>query len=485
MTPEQTRQLFESVDSILQFDSRHTGLPILRPVKRRLVTREEITQYLTRQSRDDRSAKRLQRSELVLKKFGLLDRDFQLGPFLIQLLGEQIAGYYDNRTGTVNLLDWVPPDEQKPVLAHELTHALQDQHVHLQKWSQQSSLSIAKNVKQDNQHLATDEADTAREAVAEGQAMAVFLDYLLAPSGKNILSSPGVIDKMNQAMSDTADSPVMATAPLLLQKSLLFPYNEGLKFVRAVLAAQGTQAAYAGLLDRPPSSSYEIMTPQVYLQHQPVPLLQIPDIHPLLKKQYKPYDIGVMGEFDVEILADLFGGDPLAHALTPQWRGGLYYAAQSKAAKSKAQKDSPDSLGLLYLSEWATPQAAQTFADMYAQQIPRQYDDAVLQPDDTISSLQPGSTSRLWNTTSGPVLITVSGKSVFISESFPLDLAQKLQVVLLGSIPGNPADKLVHLHRRNSHQPMELTAALRDALLCAGTMPTPQIAAPKRHATIY
>ena len=121
--------------------------------------------------------------EIVLKKFGLLDRDFHLKPFIVSLLTEQIAGYYDSKTKTVNMLDWIAPDEQKPVLAHELTHALQDQHVDLEKWSDQSKDSIAKNVDEDNDHLRTDEADTAREAVAEGQAMVVFLDWGLAPEG--------------------------------------------------------------------------------------------------------------------------------------------------------------------------------------------------------------------------------------------------------------------------------------------------------------
>ena len=90
----------------------------------------------------------------MLKKFGLLDRDFHLRPFLLSLLTEQIAGFYDNKTKTVNLLDWIKPDEQKPVLAHELTHALQDQKVGLTKWSDVSAKGTARNVQEDNRALA-------------------------------------------------------------------------------------------------------------------------------------------------------------------------------------------------------------------------------------------------------------------------------------------------------------------------------------------
>jgi hypothetical protein len=474
ITPAQAKELFGSIDAILQFDSRNTGLPILRSVKRQLVTRDEVEHYLIQQLHNDRDAKRLQRSELVLKKFGLLDRDFQLQPFLIQLLREQIAGYYNDKTDTVNLLDWIPPDEQKPVLAHELTHALQDQHVRLDKWDQMSDLPVAKNVQQDNQHIASDEEDTVRNAVIEGQAMAVFIDYTLAPTGKNILTAPGLADKINEAMSDNADSPTLANAPLLLQRSLLFPYVAGLNFVRSVLAAKGKQAAFSGMLDHPPSSTYEIMTPKIYLDHRPVPLLKMPDIHPLIDSQYRPYDIGAIGEFDVQLMAELFGGPAAAKSLAPAWRGGVYYAAQNKIARTDAAQDSTNSLALLYLSEWATPKAARAFAAVYAREIPRKYDNVDVQPDDGENGSETGIFNQIWNTSEGPVLIGVSGRTVFISESFPLQLARKLQFVMMGSVADSSGSLLVQsvsgrLAPVKSDTPrVELTAVLRHSLFTAG-----------------
>jgi len=56
------------------------------------------------------------------------------------------------------------------------------------------------------------------------------------------------------------------------------------------------------------------------MAHTPVPVLRLPDIHPLIDAQYTPYDVGVMGEFDVQILTELFGGDAIAAALAPEWR---------------------------------------------------------------------------------------------------------------------------------------------------------------------
>jgi hypothetical protein len=80
ITPRQAEELFHSVDEIMQFDSKQTGLRIKREVKRKLTSRDEVYSYLT-QHLNDEDAQRLRRSELVLKKFGLLPRDFNLETF--------------------------------------------------------------------------------------------------------------------------------------------------------------------------------------------------------------------------------------------------------------------------------------------------------------------------------------------------------------------------------------------------------------------
>ncbi len=150
ITKDQAKELFRSVDEILGFVSSDTKLPIEHSVKRKLISRDEVNKFLKTKFDEDEGAKRLERAELVLKKFGLLDRDFDLRPFLISLLTEQIAGFYDNKTKTVNLLDWIEPEEQKPVLAHELTHALQDQTVDLRSGATPGCMGWRRTLKEDN-----------------------------------------------------------------------------------------------------------------------------------------------------------------------------------------------------------------------------------------------------------------------------------------------------------------------------------------------
>lgn len=428
MTPAQAKELFASVDSIMKFASDDTKLPIKSKVKRRLTSRDAVEKYLFDKMKNDKDSKRMQRSEIVLKKFGMLDEDFHLQPFLISLLKEQIAGYYDSKTKTVNLLDWIEPDSQKPVLAHELTHALQDQHVDLEKWEDPSSDEISRNVNEDNQHISTDEQGTAREAVLEGQAMAVLVDYSLKPNGQSILTNPEVIKQRADEQGADSDSPVLSRAPLVLEESLLFPYREGLKFEVDLLKDKGADAAFAGAIDRPPSTSLEVMDPKVYERQAKLPLLKMPDIHGLLDADYDPYDVGVMGALDVRMLTELFAGPQTAAALAPAWDGGIYYVAQKKSAPDK---NLTSSIGLVYLSQWKTPEAAATFAKLYADALGKQYSHVTR---DTASESDPS--EMIFNTNEGPMFIATSGNAVFVSESFDLAVARKLQFLMLGAQQG-------------------------------------------------
>ena len=432
ITPEQAKQLFSLVDELIKFSSDETGLPVKNTVKRQLTTRTAVESYLEEKFNEDQDAKRLQRDEIVLKKFGLLDRDFALKPFLLALLKEQIEAYYDSKTKTVNMLDWVDIDEQKPVLAHELTHALQDQHSDLEKWDDQTPDDVSVDSAGDTDHLAKDEMDTARDAVAEGQATAIMMNYILKPLGKSLVKDPEVMDVLKQQMNGSENSPVMARAPLLLSESMLFPYREGLSFEQDVWMDQGKTAAFSGALDHPPTSSWEIINPREYEKHHipSVPLL--PDIHPLVDKLYQPYDIGQVGQLDVHILTELFGGDEASRNLSPAWNGGLYWAGQVRSAKSPAEQSSTKSLALFYLAAWRNPASAQAFAKLYADSLGRKY--SGLKEDVAAHASAPNdgrSAEQAFSTTEGPVVITTRGNLVFISESFSLDLARKLTSLVL------------------------------------------------------
>src|SRR5208282_153620 len=360
VSPKEAKELFRSVDEILEFASQDTGLPIKHKVKRRLAKRDEVQSYIEKSFRDDKDAKRLERSSAVLKKFGLLPRNFDLGIFLVAMLREQVAGYYDPKTKTVNLLNWLDVEQQKPVLAHELTHTLQDQSFGIEKWMKGSE-KAADNKKDDPSpsDIKTDEETSARQAVVEGQAMVVLLDYSLAPTGKTMLDAPQIVEALKQGMLEgSADSPAFRDAPIFLKEELTFPYRYGLDFTGALLQAGGRELAYAGAFKDPPKTTREIMEPQTYLAHEKVEPMKMIDMERDFKN-YDPFDIGAMGEFDVDVLVEQYAGREEAAAIYPEWRGGYYFAGKPKADKS-ADKSAP--IGVLYISRWSSAAKAAEFA---------------------------------------------------------------------------------------------------------------------------
>jgi len=429
LTKQQAKDLFRSVDTILHFASHDTGLPEKHSVKRRLITRQSVENYVEKRIREDKDTQRLQRSEAVLKKFGLLPPDYDLHAEFLRLLGEQVAAFYDPRTKTVSMLDWVPPDQQKPVLAHELTHALQDQKVGLEKWQ----LAGAKDDSPlpDNQEEVVEEAQAARQAVTEGQAMIVFLDYSLAPLGKDVLSAPEVVDAMRAEMGASQDSPLFSAAPIFLRESLLMPYTFGTDFERYVLEHKGKDAAFAGVLDSPPADTRQIMEPETYLAHQVAEPLKIPDLDQLAGPKYERYDFGGMGEFDVYLLVKQYAPDQDPKNIYSHWRGGYYYAAHGKGAPK-------DQVSLLYMSRWDSPVAAAQFAKVYEGYVPKRYLRWFKNGSAPAAAVGGRPNISIWS--EGPeseqVKVEQSGNDLLVLEGFDADAAEHMTEALLR--PGSP-----------------------------------------------
>jgi hypothetical protein len=427
ITPAEAKELFRSVDEILQFASNDTGLPVKKKVKRTIVSREQVEKYIRDKFKNDADRIRFERSELVQKKFGLLPRQFDLHDFLIKLLAEQVAGYYDEKTRTMNLLDWNEPDMQRPVMAHELTHALQDQSYNLEKMSKHDEEVEKRGLDDLDALIRNDEESTSRSAVLEGQAMIVLLDYVLAPQGQSVEKMPQVVDLMQASMDKSRGSPIFDSAPLLLQEQLAFPYRQGMKFIKELIVAGGKKLAYTGVLARMPQTAREVMEPKEYLAGHRVPPLLLPDLG-FLKKDYEPFDAGAVGELDVNILLRVYADEDVAKRLTPEWRGGSYYAAGKKGVKP-LDRNSTAHVGLFYVSKWATEAAAQEFAKTYASALTKRYELVRRMPTETAV---PG--LDRYASSDGPIFIQQTGNIVLAAESFDEDVARKL--IAAGPKPG-------------------------------------------------
>lgn len=246
-----SEEFLKTADQVLQDMSKLLALPILSPLKKSLRSREEIRDFVVRQMKEDKEPEKRYADQRVLEKFGLIPKGFPLEQFLVDLLTEQIAGLYDPKSQEFFIADWIDPDEQRTVMAHELTHALQDQHFHVEKWEDAAKPN--------------DDAELARDAVLEGSAMAAMLDYELRERGLSVRELPdiGRLAK-SQMLGETDNSPMLAKAPQYIRDELLFPYLAGVRFTQKVLQANSGWADFYKVFPNPPASTQQILHPELY-----------------------------------------------------------------------------------------------------------------------------------------------------------------------------------------------------------------------------
>src|SRR5260370_29412934 len=130
-------EFLQAADEVLAEMSKLLSLPIREPLKKSVRSREEIRQFLLRQMREDKDDATRYADQKALEALGLIPKGYPLDQKLVALLTEQIAGRYDPKQRECFIADWTQPTEQRLIMAHELTHALQDQSFHVEKWEEE------------------------------------------------------------------------------------------------------------------------------------------------------------------------------------------------------------------------------------------------------------------------------------------------------------------------------------------------------------
>jgi hypothetical protein len=267
------------------------------------------------------------------------------------------------------LLNWVPLEMQRPVMAHELTHALQDQNYDLSRLREPASKVQPANSSMSVSGTDEDEHGIAQRSVLEGQAMVVMIDYLLRPQGITLAASPDAQDLVSSTV-ESYDSPMkLHDAPRVLKESTMFPYHEGLAFEVELLRRGGKTKAFAGPFARVPSNTHQILHPDSYLANTATPSVRVPDLRPILGSGYELLDSGMIGELDARIMAREFGRENDLFSVAANWSGGGYVAV--KRAGMANQKLTTADVSLLYVSRWKTAKAAKRFVEIYKSALTR------------------------------------------------------------------------------------------------------------------
>ncbi len=311
--------LLKIADEVMQNVIRLRGLEPTGPIRKGVTNRAEISRYLNEHIRAHYDENELQSEGKMLQKLGLIPSGMNYKEFMLKLLTEQVGGYYDPEKKTFFIAGWLSADEQKPVMAHELTHALQDQHYDLDRL-------LAEDRKfQDDDRL------LAHMALFEGDATAVMLDYMLQPAGRSFTTLPNLIFVMrSQFSSMDAQFEVFRQAPEYLKETLIFPYAYGATFLQKVRTDRPWSAVdkiYSDL----PASTEQIIHPEKYLGTRDNPLtVDMEDPSPRLGNGWKVAYKNVLGEFTLFLMLKDLIPEARAKVAAAGWGGDKIYLLEGK-----------------------------------------------------------------------------------------------------------------------------------------------------------
>lgn len=328
--------LLSAADEIARQVAALRGLPQTTQVARGVLSRAEIGAKLRERIAKDYSPEEVQVESAVLKRMGLLPVDADYEKLLFDLLTEQVAGFYDPYKKTLYIADWLPLDMQRPALAHEIEHTLQDQHFDLKRFSQP--------FKEDG------DRQLARSAVVEGDGTALMLEFAARAMNLDTTKMPQMIARLGKQMMQMsmAATPALQQAPLVLRESLVFPYVAGLEFVIAHRANQPWSRIDAVFKD-PPDSTEQIIHPEKYEQRERPVAITAQPLTTLSGAGYKDVRRDVLGEMLFRVWFTGRLSESVAAQAAAGWGGDRLVAYSTPGEALPA---------VIVLSAWDTEQDA-------------------------------------------------------------------------------------------------------------------------------
>jgi hypothetical protein len=341
------------VERAIPLVERATGLKFKSPPKVEARSRDELRAFLETKFNEDQPALELAGQEQAYRLFGLLPDTLDLRTFLLSLLAEQVVGYYDPGTKVLYVVtgsrggaDAGPggsasapsPEVLNITITHELVHALQDQYLPLD--------SVMRARGENDRTMAV-------QAVIEGGATFEQLSVMLG-GGNMFARLPGGWDRVREMIRSSYGSmPVLGSAPMFIQETLLFPYLSGAEYIRQAKERRPGKST----LDVLPASTEQVMHPGKLLDSLDVPLavtLPRPTAGTVV------YENG-LGEFETRLLLHQDLKDVAAASRGAAGWGGDRYAVVRTAQGA----------ALVWVSVWDSPLDAGEFRFAMSQAIER------------------------------------------------------------------------------------------------------------------
>ncbi|MBA3690185.1 MAG: hypothetical protein H0W82_02090 [Actinobacteria bacterium] len=313
------------VRAVERVAAAHRGLEFLHEVPVEVGTDAQLDARLARIVDASISTEQLHRRTLAWRTIGVIPPDADLARALRAYYAGQVLGFYVPETGELVTTgsDAQPSLVDAVVLAHELTHALDDQHFDLVRVDRLGS------------HC-RDELSMAALGAVEGSAQYVATEAIadLRP----------IADGIGDVGGGTSPE-----VPPFVQELQQWPYAAGTSFIRSRVKEGGTRAVDEAIRHLPVSTE-QILHPQRYPNDTPQPL-DAPDLSSPLGSRWRDLDVMEIGEAWLQLALSLRLDGVLLDRATPGWDGGIY----------RAWADGTH-VAVLLRTVWDTPADADEFA---------------------------------------------------------------------------------------------------------------------------
>ena len=318
-----------------------TGLTFKTDPKIEARSRDEVRSFLERRFREDLPDEEIAGTQSAYRLLGLIPDTLELRSFMLDLLTEQVVGYYDPETKVLYVVEEAPVEQVNVIISHELVHALQDQYM---------SLDSLQELRGDN------DRQVAAHAVIEGEATLVQIQAMVG-GGDLAGAIPGGWDRVREIIRESSTSmPVFSTAPRVIQETLIFPYLSGAEFMRSFQQLRTGDTPYGDL----PRSTEQVLHTRAYFQQRDAPT-QVTLPNPRVgRSRYQ----NNLGEFETRLfIYEHARNQALSVRSADGWDGDRYMVVQT-----------PRGEALVWVTVWDTPVDAAEFTEALDRAISRRFD---------------------------------------------------------------------------------------------------------------
>ena len=313
------------------------GLYPTGPLDRQLLDPEDLGQRVEQDFLDEYTAEQAGDDVRMLSLFGLVEPGFDLLDFQLDFYEEQVAGYYDTEIERMYVVGSQWGGAERLTYAHEYVHALQDQTYDLEDGLGYNDEAC----RQDSERCAS------LSALIEGDATLAEEQWWQAYSTEQDNE-----DLLAAVASYRGD--VFHTAPAYMRQDLLFPYDQGLEFVRALFRQGGWAAVDAAYLD-PSTTTEQILHPELYGGEEPL-AVELPDVVEALGGGWRELEAGVLGEWFTYLVLDEEIPSWEAEEAAAGWGGDAYRAYADETGDRSA---------LVLLTRWDSSRDAFEFVEAF------------------------------------------------------------------------------------------------------------------------